>query len=298
VLIEKAGEIIPQVVKVIRSKRRRGAVPFEMPARCPVCDSVAVREGGEVARYCTNVACPAQLREKLLHYASRTGMDIQGLGEALVDQLTSNGLVRDVADLYHLEQEQLAGLERMGAISARNLLQQIEASKQRSLSNLLFGLGIRHVGERAARILALHAGSLDGVAEADAERLEALDEIGPKTAAAVRLFFEQPANNALITRLKQVGVDPHQTPLSAPSTETASPWAGKTVVITGTLPGVSRAEVKARIESLGGRVAGSVSGKTDLVIAGEAAGSKLAKARELGVQVITAQEFAELVLKT
>ncbi|MCP3981645.1 MAG: NAD-dependent DNA ligase LigA [bacterium] len=293
VLIEKAGEIIPQVVKVVETKPR-GKRRFEMPTRCPVCDSAADREEGEVARYCTNVACPAQQREKLLHFASRGGMDVQGLGEALVEQLTAKELVRDVADLYGLELDSLSELERMGVKSAENLLAQLEESKTRPLNRLLFGLGVRHVGDRAAQQLAQSFASLDALAEAEAEALEELDEIGPKTAAAVRLFFDQPANRELIRRLVEAGLRPQPVEPPAPVAED-SPFAGKTVVVTGTLPGRSRAEAKKLVEALGGRVAGSVSKKTDLVVAGEAAGSKLDKARELGIRVVDADEFESLV---
>ncbi len=295
VLIEKAGEIIPQVVKVIENRRRPGARSFRMPARCPVCGSDAVREEGEVARYCTNVACPAQSREKLLHFASRTGMDIQGLGEALVEQLIGKQLVRDFADLYRLCTEELSGLERMGDKSAANLVAEIEKSKANPLHRLIYGLGIRHVGERAARILAGRVGSLSALAQADAQQLEALDEIGPKTAEAVRRFFEQPANRDLIARIVAAGVNTQATPEERVAPETTdSPFSGKTVVITGTLPHHSREEAKTLIESRGGRVSGSISGKTDLLVAGEAAGSKLAKARKLGIPVMDADEFDSL----
>jgi DNA ligase (NAD+) len=296
VWIEKAGEIIPQVVKVVESRRPKGARPFEMPASCPDCTADAVRAEGEVARYCTNLACPAQLRERLLHFASRGGMDIQGLGEALVDQLAERELARDVSDLYRLREEQLAELERMGAKSAANLVGQIEQSKRRPLHRLLFGLGIRHVGDRAAKILAERLGSLEALAAATPEELEALDEIGPKTAAAVRSFFEQQANRELVARLESAGVTTREAaPGSGGPAGEDSPFAGKTVVLTGSLPGRSRSEAKARIESLGGRVTGSVSKKTDFVVAGDEAGSKLAKARDLGIRVLSPDEFESLL---
>jgi len=296
VVIEKAGEIIPQVVKVVEARRPAGVRRFRMPERCPVCDAAAVREEGEVARYCSNAACPAQLREKLLHFASRAGMDIQGLGEALVEQLTDKDLVLDVADLYHLELEPVAELERMGLKSAGNLLEQIEASKRRPLSNLIFGLGIRHVGDRVARLLAEEFRSMARLAEVEQEELEAVEEIGPKTAAALRHFFEQPQNRRLIERLEAVGLTlemPAETPSVVGDAE--SVLAGKTVVLTGKMVERSRSEAKALVEALGGRVAGSVSSKTDFVVAGEAAGSKLEKARALGVEVITPEEFERLV---
>jgi len=296
VLIEKAGEIIPQVVKVVPGKRPPRSRAFRMPDRCPVCDSAAEREEGEVARYCSNAACPAQVREKVLHFVSRGGLDIQGLGEALVEQLTQKGWVRDVADLYRLEGEQLAGLERMGDKSAQNVLDQIEQSKSRPLSRLIFGLGIRHVGDRAARLLASRLGSIERLASTPEEELEALDEIGPKTAAAVRLFFEQPANRELIDRLRTAGLAFEASGEErAPAEIPYSPFTQKTVVITGRLPGRTRGEAKALVESLGGKVAGSVSRKTDMLIAGEAAGSKLAEAEALGVRIIDPEEFEDLL---
>jgi DNA ligase (NAD+) len=292
VLIEKAGEIIPQVVKVVLSKRPPSAAPFEMPALCPVCGSRALRQEGEVARYCSDAACPAQLRERLLHFASRTAMDIQGLGVALVEQFCSRELVRDAADLYRLQLDELAALERMGEKSAANLLAQIEASKARPLHNVIFALGIRHVGASAARILAAGLGSIEALAAAGSEQLEAMEEIGPKTAGAVRHFFEQPANRELLERLSQAGLTMQPAPESAgPAGEMRSFFNGKMVVLTGALPGRSRGEAKKLIEALGGQVTGSVSRKTDLVVAGENAGAKLARARELGIAVMSAEEF-------
>ncbi len=295
VFVEKAGEIIPQVVKTVLAKRRKGARKFRMPEQCPVCGASAVREEGEAARYCTNVACPAQQKEKLLHFAGRGGMDIQGLGEALVDQLLEKGLVEDVSGLYGLEQEVLESLERMGSKSASNLLEEIERSKRRLLRRLLVALGIRHVGERSARLLATKLGSIEALSNATPEELEALDEIGPKTAAAVRQFFEQPANRKLVARLAAAGVRTEATEEElAPPPEAAerSPFAGKTVVLTGTFPGIPRSAAKARIEAFGGKVSGSVSKKTDLVVAGEASGSKRTKAEALGVAIMEADEFA------
>ncbi len=290
VLIEKAGEIIPQVIKTIPAKRPAKSRRFRMPRRCPVCKSAAVREAGEVARYCTGAACSAQLRERLLHYASRGAMDVQGLGEALVEQLTTEGLVGDVSDLYGLDPERLATLERMGAKSAANLLEQLEASKSRPLHHLLFGLGIRHVGQRAARLLATVFGGMQRLLEADVEELEAVEDIGPATAAAIRRFAEQPANLALLRRLRKAGVS-MQAATSAPQAAASSLFHGLTVVLTGTLPDLTRDEAKEQVESLGARVAGSVSRSTDLVVAGTSAGSKLARARELGVEIIDPAEF-------
>jgi len=295
VFVEKAGEIIPQVVKTVLSKRPKRARRFRMPERCPVCAAAAVREESEVARYCTNVACPAQQKEKLLHFAGRGGMDIQGLGEALVEQFLEAGLVEDVSGLYGLEREALESLERMGTKSASNLLDEIERSRGQPLRRLLFALGIRHVGERSARLLASRVGSIEALAGANPEELEALDEIGPKTAAAVGQFFEQPANRELVARLVSAGVRTEATEeeLALPSeTVEPSPFTGKTVVLTGTLPGIPRNAARARIEALGGKVSASVSRKTDLVVAGEAAGSKRIRAEALGVAIMEAAEFA------
>jgi len=296
VLVEKAGEIIPQVVKVIQAKRPTGSVPFSMPERCPVCDAEASREEGEVGRFCTNVVCPAQRREKLSHFVSRKGMDIQGLGEALIEQLTRKDLVLDPSDIYRLEAEALAALERMGEKSALNLLEQIRLSTKRPLHHLIYALGIRHVGERAASILASEFHSIEGLAAASAEELQALDEIGPKTATALCTFFEQAANRELIERFKIAGLMLERSPEEGdPEAVEDSHFTGKVVVLTGSLPGMSRNEAKKLIESLGGRVTGSVSKRTDMVVAGDAAGSKLEKAHELGVEVIDPQRFRQLL---
>ncbi|HEX6852258.1 MAG TPA: NAD-dependent DNA ligase LigA [Candidatus Polarisedimenticolaceae bacterium] len=296
VVIEKAGEIIPQVVRVVPEARPDGAPPFSMPRSCPVCGSDALREEGEVASRCTNVACPAKRREALLYFASRSGMDIQGLGDALVDQLLVRDLVRDAAGLYALDGAALAGLERMGEKSAANVLGQIEASKARPFHRVLYALGIRHVGERAAKVLAQAFGDMDTLATATEQALTATAEIGPKTAASVRTFFAQEGNRDLVRRLALAGVR-----MAVPEEErgrsdaAASPFAGKTVVLTGSLPGRSRDEAKAAIELLGGRVTSSVSKKTDFVVAGDEAGGKLEKARALGVRVIGAEEFERML---
>jgi DNA ligase (NAD+) len=298
VLVEKAGEIIPQVVKIILARRSSKSSPFAMPPCCPVCGAVASREEGEVGRFCTGAVCPAQRREKLFHFVSRKGMDIQGLGEALIEQLTRKKLVLDPSDIYGLTAEALIALERMGEKSAQNLLKQIQVSTKRPLRHFIYALGIRHVGERAASILAGEFRSIEGLAAASAEALETLDEIGPKTAAALCTFFEQTANRELIERFKAAGLT-----LERPPDESdrppgdMSPFAGKTVVLTGTLPDLSRSEAKALVEALGGRVAGSVSKQTDMVIAGESAGSKLEKARKLGIEVIDPQRFKQLLSK-
>ena len=299
VVIEKAGEIIPQVMRVLTEHRAKGAARFIMPKVCPVCGSQAIREEGEVASRCTGVSCPAKRREALLHFASRPGMDIQGLGDALVDQLLAKELVDDVADIYRLDALTLANLSRMGKKSAANVIGEIEASKARPLHRLLFALGIRHVGERASRILAASVGSIDGLNNATQATLEAIPEIGPKTAAAVRTFFDQARNRELILRLVQAGL---RTEAAAdelsPPRPPDSVFQGKKVVLTGTLPGVSREEAKARIEALGGRVSGTVSKKTDFLIAGDEPGSKLDRAVELGVRVVGPEEFGRMLAAT
>ena len=299
VLIEKAGEIIPQVMRVLLEKRPEGTAPFVMPRRCPACGSEAVREDGEVASRCTGVSCPAKRREALLHFASRAGMDIQGLGDALVDQLLEKEMVADVADLYHVDADAMAELDRMGKKSAANVVAEIDSSKARPLHRLLYALGIRHVGERAARILASSFGSIAALKAATQEALEAVPEIGPKTAAAIGTFFEQPRNRELIRQLAAAGVTLQASPeerVQAPPP--SSPFAGKTVVLTGTLPGISRDDAKTRIESLGGRVSGTVSKKTDFVVAGDDPGSKLEKALALGVRVLNPGEFAQMTTAT
>ena len=297
VIVEKAGEVIPQVVSVVVAERPPEAAPFEMPTACPVCGSGLLREEEGAVTRCTGASCPAQRREALLHWSSRAGMDVQGLGEALVDQLLGAGRVRDVADLYTLGADELAALPRMGTTSAANLLAQLEASRRRPLSALLYALGIRHVGARAARVLASALGSLDAVAQAPLETLTAIPEIGPKTAASVRLFFDQDGNRELVRRLREAGLPMEASPeerMERPLAA-AGPLAGKTVVLTGTIPGLSRAQAKRRLEAAGATVTGSVSARTDLVVAGEAAGSKLDRARQLGVRIVPAEELDALL---
>ena len=296
VVIEKGGDVIPKVVKVILSRRPEGSRPFRMPEACPECGSAVFKPDGEVIGRCTGASCPAKLKESLLHYGARSAMDIEGLGEALVDQLVDCGLVRDFADLYHLEPAGLAGLERMGEKSAANLLAQIEASRRQPLHRLLFALGIRLVGEKAAKVLARRAGGIDALAGMKMEELNAIHEIGPKIAASVRVFFEQPRNVELVRRLVEAGVnmtEPGAAGAGVPGEGSA--LKGKTVVLTGTLEGWTREEAAALIESLGGRVSSSVSRKTGFVVAGTDAGSKLEKARSLGVKVLSESEFKAMI---
>jgi len=294
VWVEKAGEIIPQVIKVNLPQRPRGTTRFTMPDRCPACGSPVVREEDEVAHRCTGqLICPAQRKQALLHFVSRKGMDLQGLGDVLVEQLIENDMVRDVADLYSLTGESLSVLPRMGETSAANVLGQLQASRSLALHRLLFALGIRHVGERAAKVLASAFGSMTALADATVEQLEELDEIGPKTAAEVVLFFQREENRDLVVRLAAAGVDPVQEVVAKPVA--GSPFEGKTVVITGSLPGRTRSEARDLVEKLGGRVSAGVSGKTDFVVAGEAAGSKRAKAEQLGITVINAEQFEAMI---
>ena len=292
VAVEKGGDVIPKVVRVLLDRRPPGAKPFEMPAVCPVCGDPVVRDEGEVATRCVNPACPAVVREALRHFCTRRAMDIEGLGERLVDQLVTAGLLTDVSSIYGLESKDLIELERWGEKSASNLLEQIDRSRGNDLSRLLFALGIRHVGEKAARTLARRFRNLDAIAAASEEELQRADDVGPNTAAAVRTWFAHPRHRELVERLRARGVN-FESREEAPAPDGA--LAGKTVVLTGALPGITREEAAARLEAAGAKVAGSVSKKTSWVVAGEAAGSKLDKARELGVPVVTWDQMLDIM---
>ena len=283
--------MIPQVVRVVKEKRPKGARRFPWPQKCPECGTKVVRLEGEVDHRCPNPSCPAQLRERILHWGSRGAMDVDGLGDALVRQLVSQGLVRDLADLYELEHETLAGLERMGELSASNLLASLEASKARGFERALFGLGIRFVGATVAALLAAEFASIDELMEADVERLQAIDGIGPRVAESVVDFMRLAVNRRLIERLAAHGIDFTRSETGRPT----GPLAGKTFVLTGSLDGWSRSQAQAAIERQGGRVTGSVSARTDYVVAGEKPGSKLDKARKAGVTVLDEAAFAKLV---
>lgn len=291
VLLERGGDVIPKVVSVVERPPNR--IPFEMPSRCPVCGSEVYREEGEAVRRCISQTCPAKLKESLLHWASRRAMKIDGLGERLVDQLVVKDLVHDVSDLYNLTTEQLEELERMGQKSAENLYTEIKASKKLEFWRLLFGIGIRHVGERTAQILARHFGSIEGLKSASAEDLERVHEIGPKLAESVYKFFRQPENAALIDRLAAAGLPIQADVTEAPSGEKA--LSGKTFVLTGTLETMTREEASALIEARGGRVSSSVSKKTTFVVAGRDAGSKMDKARNLGVDILDEQQLRAML---
>jgi DNA ligase (NAD+) len=290
VLVERAGDVIPHIVKVILDKRPAGARPYRFPDRCPVCESAASRPEGEVVVRCTNVACPARLKEALFHYGSRGAMDIEHLGTAVIEQLVDRGLVRDFADLFRLRVDALAQLDRLAQKSATNLVEAIEASKTRGLARVLYGLGIRYVGERAARLLAEHFGEMDRLAAASEAEIGEIHGIGPRIAGSVRLFFEQPANRSAIRRLAEVGVDLTE----ARAARGPKPLAGKTFVLTGALDGLSRDEAKTRIARLGGRVTSSVSRKTDYVVVGQDPGAKADDARRLKVTILDEAEFLRL----
>lgn len=286
VVVKKAGDIIPEVVNVLVERRTEEQQLFKMPTHCPECESELVRLEGEVALRCINPKCQAQIREGLIHFVSRNAMNIDGCGEKVITQLFRENLIVDVADLYKLTKEQLLGLERMGEKSATNLLNAIQASKDNSLERLLFGLGIRHVGAKAAKTLAQHFGTMDALAQATCEELTNINEIGEKMAESIVMYFEQPEATALLQELKNFGVNMDYKGLKAVSVEESdSFFAGKTVVLTGKLEILSRNEAKEKLEALGAKVAGSVSKKTNLVIAGADAGSKLTKAQELGVDI-------------
>ncbi|OMP68018.1 NAD-dependent DNA ligase LigA [Domibacillus epiphyticus] len=298
VVVKKAGDIIPEVVSVLTDRRSGEEKEFHMPTECPECESELVRLEEEVALRCINPQCPAQIREGMNHFVSRNAMNIDGLGEKVVAQLYREKLIKDVADLYSLKKEELIQLERMGEKSADNLLAAIELSKQNSLERLLFGLGIRHVGAKAAKTLAMEFGTMDRLKEASAEELTGIHEIGSKMADAVVQYFEQPEVSELIGKLRDAGVNmTYDGPVRMQEIEGDSPFAGKTIVLTGKLEQMTRNEVKERIEALGGNVTGSVSKKTDLVIAGAEAGSKLEKAEKLGVEVWDEQRLLDELTK-
>ncbi|WP_249661429.1 NAD-dependent DNA ligase LigA [Lysinibacillus fusiformis] len=293
VIIRKAGDIIPQVVGVLIEQRPENSVPFEMPQNCPVCDSELIRIEGEVALRCVNPACFAQIAESIKYFVSRNAMNIDGLGDKVVEQLLRADFIHDVSDLYHLTIEQLVELERMGEKSATNLVNAIQASKENSMERLLIGLGIRHVGEKAAKIVSEQFGSMEAVMAATEEQLVAIYEIGDKMASSLVEYFSNDDARAVIERLAEVGVNMTFKGKKVEVVVGDNPFAGKTIVLTGKLEQLTRNEAKAKIEELGGTVTGSVSKKTDLVIAGEDAGSKLAKAKQLGIEVWNEENLIE-----
>ena len=291
VKVERGGDVIPKVVEVVEDEEhKRGHKKFHFPTHCPECGSEIVRTEGEADYRCVNVDCPARLRESLLHYASRGVMNIEGLGEAVVNQLLDRKLVGSIANLYKLDEPALLSLERIGEKTARTLLKEIEQSKKAPLNRVLYGLGIRFVGERTAQLLAEEFGSMDALMSASQEELERVNEVGPRVSQAIREFFDEEKNRALIEHLREAGLT-----FTAEKRKKSSQLEGLTFVLTGTLPNLSREDAKAKIETAGGRVSGSVSKKTSYVVAGEDAGSKLDKAQELKVPVIDEAKLLELL---
>ena len=290
VIVQKAGEIIPEIVEVVKERRPETAEPYTMPEVCPVCGAPVVRDEDGAALRCTGAECPAQLLRNLTHFASRDAMDIDGCGPAVVQQLVDSGLIRNAADLYSLHAADVAKLDRMGAKSAENLIQAIEKSKSNDLSRLIYGLGIRQVGEKAAKVLAAHFGTLDALMAATAEELTEIDDVGAVTAGCIVDYLSQSQSRDLIARLKAADVNMEST-----RKQVDDRFKGMTFVLTGTLTRFDRKTAQSMIEERGGKAAGSVSKKTTYVVAGEAAGSKLTKANELGIPVLTEDEFAAML---
>jgi DNA ligase (NAD+) len=300
VLIERSGDVIPKVVAPMKDRRTGEEKVFVMPTECPICHSEAFRPEGEVIARCINPSCPARLREALLHFAARRAMNIEGLGEALVDQLLEKKLVASIPDLYNLGAETLAGLERMGDKSAANLIGEIEGSKSNEIARLIFGLGIRHVGEKLARTLGVRFRDMGKLAAATVEELTAVEDVGPIVAESVAFFFRQPENLALLERLRAAGLNFADAPAESASDGQAAgilPLAGKTFVLTGRLERLTRDEAAAAIEARGGSVTDSVSKKTSFLVVGEDPGAKLAKARKLGVEILDEKAFVERISK-
>ena len=291
VLVEKSGEIIPKVIGVLTEKRKKSLRKFQFPDRCPVCSSKATQVGDEVAVRCVSLACPAQLKGRIKHYAMRDAMDIEGLGDVLIEQLVDKKLTKDLADIYHLDMDEVANLERMGKKSAENLFEGIEASKSRELYRLIFGLGILNVGERAAALLADRFRNLDRLMETSEEELFAIREIGPTTAKSIIDFFKEPATHKIIEKLKKAGVRFNVAEVKKEGT----PFSGKTFVITGALKKYARGDAEQLIRRFGGYASSSISKKTDYLVLGEDPGSKYDKAKELGVKIIKEDEFEKMV---
>ncbi len=289
VIVRRAGEVIPEVVKPIPERRTGTEREFRMPTRCPVCGGPVVRPAGEVAHRCENLSCPARIKESIRHFASRRAADIQGLGEKLIDKLVDTGLVRKVSDIYRLRKEDLVALERMGEKSAQNLLEQIERAKTIPLARLIFALGIQHVGETVAQVLAERLGTLEKLAQASYEDLQGIPGVGPKIAASVADFFRNPENRRLVEELRALGVVPQE------ARAAAGPLAGKTFVFTGALSRMTREEARRRVEARGGKVASGVSKKVDYVVVGADPGSKLTEAQKLGLRILNEEEFSRMV---
>ena len=290
VIVQKAGEIIPEIVEVDFTKRPEGTAPYVLPELCPVCGAPVVRDEDGAALRCTGAECPAQLLRNITHFASRDAMDIDGCGPAVVQQLVDNELIRNVADLYSLHAQDVAQLDRMGAKSAENLIRAIEKSKANDLSRLIYGLGIRQVGEKAAKVLAMHFKTFDALAAASVEELTEINDVGAITAQCIVDYLAQPQSQDLIRRLKEAGVNMESTAQLVDER-----FAGMTFVLTGTLTRFDRKTAQALIEERGGKAAGSVSKRTTYVVAGEAAGSKLKKAQELNIPILTEDDFARML---
>jgi DNA ligase (NAD+) len=295
VIVQRAGDVIPQIVSVVKAKRRGRPRRFRLPDRCPVCDAETVRLEDEVVTRCPNLDCPAQLKNNLRHLASRGALDVEGLGEKLVDQLVEQGRVRRLSDLFALDADALAGLERMGTKSAANLVAGLERARDTTLARFLIALGIRHVGEGVADLLASRFGDLDPMLAASREEFVAIEGIGPTIAESLERFFADPRNREEIERLRELRV---RWPAAEPRSSLPGPLTGKTFVLTGTLEGLPRPVAKRQIEALGGKVTSAVSKKTDYVVAGADPGSKLTKAEKLGVPVLDARAFAALLAKS
>lgn len=294
VVVEKGGEIIPKIIRVDINERPQDSEPYQAPEKCPVCDTPLIRPEGEVALVCENIHCDAQVSGRIAHYAARKALDIEGLGEKVVELLLENDLIKDYGDLYFLEKDAVAGLERMGEKSAENLLSGIAASKSKPLARFIFGLGIRFVGEGAAKLLAKHFYSIDKIMTASGEEIAAIDGIGDKTAASVQDFFSRPDNLAVIEKLRTAGM-PFAEKAPEGSSDVDERFAGKSFVFTGALTRFTRDEASEMVEARGGKAIKSVSKKTDYLVAGEKAGSKLKKAQDLGITIMTEDEFAGMV---
>ncbi len=295
VLIQKAGEIIPEVVKVIEEKRTGKEKEFVMPAQCPVCGAKVFRLEGEIISRCNSLTCPAQVKERIRHFASRNAIDIEGLGPAIIDQLVEKALIKDISDLYFLTRDDLISLERMAEKSADNLLIAIKKSKKKSFSNLIYGLGIRYVGVHSSEVITRYFPTLNKFREADLEELIEINEIGPKIAESIILFFKEKENLAIIERLRKAGLNFGQEEEIGRKKKGTQILAGMQFVLTGTLKDFTRTQIKGVISELGGRVTGSVSKKTDYVVAGEDPGSKYQKAQELGVNIVNEEEFKKIL---
>jgi len=293
VVVQKAGDVIPEVVEVLKERRTGKEREFHMPKTCPACGAEIVRPEGEAVARCTGLSCPAQLKERIWHFASRPAMNIDHVGESLIEQLIDRGLVHDVADLYYLTHEQVASLDRMAAKSAQNVIDSIANSRHPTLARFIFALGIRHVGQHVAEVLADHFGSIEALRAASEAELSEVPEIGPTIAQSVAAFFRRKETDQLLQKLFAAGVRPQPVTKAAPPAE--SPFAGKTFVFTGALASLDRKEAESLVKSLGGKASSSVSKKTDYVVVGDSPGSKYDKAVELGITILSEEQFLEMV---